>query len=172
MFCSQCGAKNADSNQFCGECGAPVTAANGEQPAQNPYPNNSYAVPQYQTANSHAKATGGLQVWLWIMIVSEILVGIYSIIYGFNFARLISYNKLYTKYAILMFVLVPIIAVIIFGAVRLLNGYKHGFYILCACVAVTFILNLIINNWMQAFAGLISPAIVWLLAKDQWKYFR
>ncbi|OLN31744.1 zinc ribbon domain-containing protein [Desulfosporosinus metallidurans] len=173
QFCPNCGTKLMDDYGFCPNCGTRVQDAYLEGPVE---------MPQNLTGGP-TQATGGLKVWLWLMIVGGLIGVIASIAYGIYFlkiaetfrdqsALLSNLGSQYSRIATMLFVSVPINIVCIFGEFRLLKGYKHGFYIICICVVISFIITILAGSVLAAFVGLTSPVIVWLFAREQWKYFQ
>ena len=160
-YCKQCGTKLEEGQTFCPNCGARVGGANPEQPQMVSY-------------YKGMPATGGLKVWLWIIIVC----GIISTIYFFYQAYAVSaFGGIYVLETLASAV---VMMVEIFGEYRLLKGFKNGFYIICACAGVGLIINLInsVSTGSAAvfIVGILSAAIslgiIWMLAKKQWEYFQ
>ncbi|WP_083642503.1 zinc-ribbon domain-containing protein [Desulfosporosinus metallidurans] len=173
MFCPNCGTKLAEDHGFCQNCGTRVQDAYLEGPGE---------MPQNLTGGP-AQATGGLKVWLWLMIVGGLIGVIASIVYGIYYLKMAETFRVqsalqsnlgsqYSRIATKLFVYVPINIVNILGAFRLLKGYKHGFYIVCICAGVAFFINIFSGSWLASFFGLASPVIVWLLVRKQWECFQ
>jgi Recombinational DNA repair protein (RecF pathway) len=141
--CKQCG--NPLEGDVCPICGLHV---NNEQPV-------------------HAKAKGGLRVWMWIIIVVGIIGACLALYYA---------AALHNIYSLLFIASFILTVISIFGAFRLLNGFKNGFYIICACEVISVCMNLIVLKFSSysflVMGNLASLLIIWLFARNQWNSFK
>lgn len=103
----------------------------------------------------------GLKVWLWFLFIVNI-ISAFVVATAALFAPLLWVN-----------VITEIILVV--GVCLLLFGKKKvGFYLMCACAVISFVVNLISGtNIASAIVGLIlCPSITYLLLKDGWEKFQ
>ena len=171
MYCSQCGAPLQETDKFCMNCGALANTPLSESGYNSPaYSTPDSAVPTYvqnTVPTAYQKATGGLKVWLWIIIAINGLYAIYSL---YTLIRSFSYD--YPLYTMILVVSLLLIVAVIFAATRLMNGYKYGFYIFCCCAGLSMILNMLLGAYTTGIGNIFAPLILWLFARSQWQYFR
>lgn len=156
MFCANCETKLEDGDAFCPECGTRA------QDTGNP------AEPVWNLQGAPAKAVGGLRIWLWLSVAVCILVLISDVVI---LARLGGY--LDGLYISVLLASMGLTVAQIVGVLRLLKGHRHGFYVICVCAGLVFLLNVSVLNASlpTALLGLASPVIVWLFARKQWQNF-
>ena len=123
----------------------------------------------------------GLQVWLWIIFVINILTAVTTALAVVGSAAIGSTLGLGTVYTILCVVSLLLEIVLIVGiAMLLFKSKKVGFYMICAAAGAGFIVNMITygvmasltaGNIVRAILSLvICPLVTYLLAKNDWEY--
>ncbi len=123
----------------------------------------------------------GLQVWLWIIFVINILTAVTTALAVVGSAAIGSALGLGTVYTILCVVSLLLEIVLIVGiAMLLFKSKKVGFYMICAAAGAGFIVNMITygvmasltaGNIVRAILSLvICPLVTYLLAKNDWEY--
>lgn len=103
----------------------------------------------------------GLKVWLWFLFVVNIIS-----------TFVVATAALFTP---LLWVNVIAEVILVVGVCLLLFGKKKvGFYLMCACAVISFVVNLISGtNIASAIVGLVlCPSITYLLLKDGWEEFQ
>lgn len=160
MYCSNCGTEFTENQNFCKNCGNRV---------QNIYASNIYRQNYAVNTQPYApgiikpiRATGFLQVWLYIVTIFNACLFFYYIVnaiiyfYGAYF-----YGALYST-------------ALIIGAIFLLLGHKIGYYIICASVLVNVIFYLVLYYYLppSAVGSIFFPILLWLALKNQWNNFR
>ena len=171
MYCSQCGAPLQETDKFCMNCGTATNMRLSESGYNPPiYSPPFSAVPPYvqnMPPTGYLKATGGLKVWLWIIITINALYAIYSF---YMLIRSLSVG--YPLYTIILIVSILLMAAVIFAATRLMDGYKYGFYMFCGCAGLSMIINMLLGAYTTGIGNIFAPLILWLFARSQWQYFR
>lgn len=103
----------------------------------------------------------GLKVWLWFIfvvnIISTITVGLAALIVPMLWASVAAEILLIVGICLLLF-----------------GKKKVGFYLICGCAVISFVINLIAGtNLVSAIFGLVAcPLITFLLMKSDWENFQ
>lgn len=104
----------------------------------------------------------GTKVWLWIVLVINVLSFVRSI------PTYISFGGILYLSMILQLALIAGIALLLFAQ------KKIGFFLCCACALVAFILNVIlgVNIIVAIVSAVVMPTITFLFLKNQWNELR
>ena len=119
----------------------------------------------------------GLQVWLWIIFVLNIITALGALAAVVGSAAL-GVGPVYTVLCVVSFLLEIVLIVGI--AMLLFKSKKVGFYMICGAAVIGFVVNLITYglvsgltaiNIGRAVVGLVvCPLVTYLLAKNDWDY--
>ena len=119
----------------------------------------------------------GLQVWLWIIFVLNIITALGALAAVVGSAAL-GVGPVYTILCVVSFLLEIVLIVGI--AMLLFKSKKVGFYMICGAAVIGFVVNLITYglvsgltaiNIGRAVVGLVvCPLVTYLLAKNDWDY--
>ena len=119
----------------------------------------------------------GLQVWLWIIVVLNIITALGALAAVVGSAAL-GVGPVYTVLCVVSFLLEIVLIVGI--AMLLFKSKKVGFYMICGAAVIGFVVNLITYglvsgltaiNIGRAVVGLVvCPLVTYLLAKNDWDY--
>ena len=117
----------------------------------------------------------GLQVWLWIIFVLNIITALGALAAVVGSAAL-GVGPVYTVLCVVSFLLEIVLIVGI--AMLLFKSKKVGFYMICGAAVIGFVVNLITYglvsgltaiNIGRAVVGLVvCPLVTYLLAKNDW----
>lgn len=166
-FCQNCGTKLEHGEAYCPNCGNKVSDQGHVSPSQRVQP--AYTA----SATGELRATGGLKVWLWILIVCGIIMIIYDL-----------FTCVTSRFRVEIILSAVTLAIEIYGASLMLKAFKKGFYILviCTCIGAVFsafsntyalyTLGLMFSLLCSAIGALVSVGIIWLFARKQWPNFR
>lgn len=164
MFCEKCGKELKESQKFCAACGTQVERANVEKTEQMLQTNSETQNPR--------QAGNGLKVWLIVTIVLSVIACFFGIKAMFYYADLGEIlGQAATNLSLLMLLSVVVNIVYIVGMVQLLKGYKLGFYIMCACWVLAFVIAIVHKQWINMIVCWVSPCVTWYLAKSKWESF-
>lgn len=122
----------------------------------------------------------GLQVWLWIIFVINIITAVVAAIGVAGSAALGAVLGLGAIYTVLCVISLALEIVLIVGIGTLLfTKKKMGFFLLCGAAVIGFVVNLITYgmtgsltaaNIVRAILGMVlCPLITYLLAKKDWE---
>ena len=124
-----------------------------------------------------SKLGTGLQVWLWIIFVLNIITALGALAAVVGSAAL-GVGPVYTVLCVVSFLLEIVLIVGI--AMLLFKSKKVGFYMICGAAVIGFVVNLITYglvsgltaiNIGRAVVGLVvCPLVTYLLAKNDWDY--
>ncbi len=158
MYCFNCGTEFTENQNFCKNCG------NRVQNASNIYRQNDavYTQPYAPEIIKPIRATGFLQVWLYIVTVFNACLFFYYIVNAIiYFSGAYIYAALYATGLII-------------GAIFLLLGDKIGYYIICASVLVNVIFYLVLFYYLppSVVGSIFYPILLWLALKKQWNNFK
>ena len=119
----------------------------------------------------------GLQVWLWIIFVLNIITALGALAAVVGSAAL-GVGPVYTVLCVVSFLLEIVLIVGI--AMLLFKSKKVGFYMICGAAVIGFVVNLITYglvsgltaiNIGRAVVGLVvCPLVTYLFAKNDWDY--
>jgi hypothetical protein len=119
------------------------------------------------------RATGGLMVWLWIVIVAGGLSVAMTLYTLYQFSGFSFDDAFIVNYILIVFAVLNLI-----GAGMLLNGLKSGFALiivanfgalLCAFYQAA---SEGMNPLIAIVSAILSPLIIWLFARKQWPSFK
>ncbi len=104
----------------------------------------------------------GAKVWLWIVFVINVISLIGAI------PTTIAFGGLLWLTLILEVVIVASIALLLF------KQQKLGFFLVCGCAVVAFIINVILgtNIIYALISAVVMPTVTFLLLKSQWNELR
>lgn len=130
-----------------------------------------------ETMEEKRKLGTGLQVWLWIIFVLNIITALGALAAVVGSAAL-GVGPVYTVLCVVSFLLEIVLIVGI--AMLLFKSKKVGFYMICGAAVIGFVVNLITYglvsgltaiNIGRAVVGLVvCPLVTYLLAKNDWDY--
>ena len=119
----------------------------------------------------------GLQVWLWIIFVLNIITALGALAAVVGSAAL-GVGPVYTVLCVVSFLLEIVLIVGI--AMLLFKSKKVGFYMICGAAVIGFVVNLItyglvsgltaINIGRAVVGVVVCPLVTYLLAKNDWDY--
>lgn len=178
-FCQNCGTKLEHGDAFCPNCGNKVSDQGHGSPSQRVQP--AYTA----SAAGELRATGGLKVWLWILIVCGIIGIIYNFYQIYEMSTLYGFERGRTSVIISILELSASVIISIaelYGEYLMLRARRKGFYIICTCICIGFILTLAVSISLaetvtltvitSLILSLVSIGILWLFARKQWPNFR